>query len=238
MDVVNTGRGSYEVNKGLQASTAFIGASVFDPTILCKMSVDEVKAHLKSLKHFNFVTNEMIDDAINDAEYVHAYVLRNNTLPKINIHDHRIMMKMNEVKKDKAMRRILNRRRGDKEAENDNVALEVEEEGFVQLPDGILPNSAEVLRSESSKVNMKAYSIMEWWRLTTNLESADIGTPRFKLCNSWGKLLSMISLCVPSSAAVERVFSLLKLCKSKEKGKMLHDEMEASMLLRYNDIVV
>ena len=238
VDVVNTGRGSYEVNKGLQVSTAFIGASVFDPTILCKMSVDEVKAHLKSLKHFNFVTNEMIDDAINDAEYVHAYVLRNNTLPQINIHDHRIMMKMNEVKKDKAMRRILNRRRGDKEAENDNVALEVEEEGFVQLPDGILPNSAEVLRSESSKVNMKAYSIMEWWRLTTNLESADIGTPRFKLYNSWGKLLSMISLCVPSSAAVERVFSLLKLCKSKEKGKMLHDEMEASMLLRYNDIVV
>ena len=85
---------------------------------------------------------------------------------------------------------------------------------------------------------MKAYSIMEWWRLTTNIESADIGTPRFKVYDSWGKLLLMISLCVPSSAAVERVFSLLKLCKSKNKGDMLHDEMEASMLLRYNDIVV
>ena len=127
-------------------------------------------------------------------------------MPQINLHDHEIMMKINEVKKDKAIRRILNRRRGDKQAEIDNAALEVVEEGLVELPNGILPNNAEVLRSESEKVNMKAYSIMEWWRLTTNLESADIGTPRIKVYNSWGKLLSMISLCVPSSVAVERVF--------------------------------
>ena len=60
------------------------------------------------------------------------------------------------------MRRILNRRRGDKQAEIDNAALEVVEEGLVELPNGILPNNAEVLRSESKKVNMKAYSIMEW----------------------------------------------------------------------------
>ena len=114
----------------------------------------------------------------------------------------------------------------------------MEEDGFVQLPDGIFPRNVELLRSESTKVNKKAYSIMEWWRLTTNESSADIGTPRFKVFGSWGKLLLLIALCVPSSAAVERVFSYLKLCKSKNKYSMLHDEMEAAMFLRYNDIVV
>ena len=166
------------------------------------------------------------------------YVLRNNSLPEINLHDHRTMMKMNEVKKDIALRRIKSRRHGDIDSQNNNVTLEVEEDGFVQLPDGILPTNAELLRSEYTEVNKKAYSIMEWWRLTTNEDSADIGTPRFKVFGSWGKLLLLIALCVPSSAAVERVFSLLKLCKSKDKYRMLHDEMEAAMFLRYNDIVV
>ena len=39
------------------------------------------------------------------------------------------------------MRRILNRRRGDKETDNDNAAWDVEEEGFVELLDGTLPNN-------------------------------------------------------------------------------------------------
>lgn len=78
------------------------------------MPLEEVKAHLKLLINFNFVTKEMIDDAINDADYVHAYVSRNNTLPHINIYDHRIMMKMNEVKTMKALRIYKNRRCGDK----------------------------------------------------------------------------------------------------------------------------
>ena len=46
---------------------------------------------------------------------------------------------------------------------------------------------------------------MEWWRLTTSSDSADVGAPRFKVFNSWGKLVSLIALCVPSSAAVEGV---------------------------------
>ena len=68
--IVNRGRGSYEINKGLQATKAFIGASIFDPTFLCKMSLEEVKAHLKLLINFNFVTEEMVNDAITDADYV------------------------------------------------------------------------------------------------------------------------------------------------------------------------
>ena len=53
------------------------------------VSLEEVKAHLKLLKNFNFVSEAMVNDAINDADYVHAYILRNNTLPDINLHDHR-----------------------------------------------------------------------------------------------------------------------------------------------------
>ena len=40
VDVENTGRGAYAINKGLQATKAFTTASVFDPTLLCKMSLD------------------------------------------------------------------------------------------------------------------------------------------------------------------------------------------------------
>ena len=53
-----------------------------------------------------------------------------------------------------------------------------------------------------------------------------------------GEIIMLISLCVPSSASVERVFSYLNLCKAKNKGKMLHDELEASMLMRCNDTIV
>ena len=90
----------------------------------------------------------------------------------------------------------------------------------------------------TEKVNKKAYSVMEWWRLTTSSDSADVGAPRFKVFNSWGKLISLIALCVPSSAAVERVFSLLLLCRGKNKNDMLHDELETSMIMRVNDVHV
>ena len=72
------------------------------------------------------------------------------------------MMKMNEVKKEKALRRIKNRRHGDKESEINQGLLQEVDDGFVVLPDGILPRDADVLRNESEKVNKKAYSIMEW----------------------------------------------------------------------------
>ena len=79
---------------------------------------------------------------------------------------------------------------------------------------------------------------MEWWRLITSSDSSDVGSPRFKVFYSWGRLVDLIALCVPSSAAVERVFSLLKLCKGKDKGLMSCDELEASMITRVNDLQV
>ena len=223
--------------KMIEAPKAFTAASVFDPTHLCQMSLDKVKAHLKLLINFNFITQYMIDGAIKDANTMLTYAIMNKVLPDINMLDHRIMMKMNEVKKEKALRRVKKRRHGDKAEINQGLLQEVDD-GFVVLPDGILPRDADVLRNESEKVNKKAYSIMERWRFTTITDSSNIGLPRFKVFNSWGKLLSLISLCVPSSAAVERVFSLLKLCKATNKTEMLHDELEGSMLMRVNDVHV
>ena len=136
------------------------------------------------------------------------------------------------------MRRIKKRRHGNKELEIYQGLLQELDDGFVRLPDSILPRDAEVLRNESKKVNKKAYSIMEWWRLTTSTDSSNIGLPRFKVFDSWGNTLSLISLCVPSSAAVERVFSLLKLCKVTNKAHMLHDELEGSIMMRINDFHV
>ena len=83
-------------------------------------------------------------------------------------------------------------------------------------------------------MNEKAYSVMEWWRRHTSHGSD--GKPRFEAFPAWGKLVQMIALCCPSSAAAERVFSLLKLCLSKLKQNKLGDDVESSMLMRGNDI--
>ena len=80
----------------------------------------------------------------------------------------------------------------------------------------------------------KLFAIMEWWRQNTNVSSGDIGKLIFRSFGLWRRLVALISLCVPSSAVVERFFSLLKLCKAKNKSRMLYDELESSMLMRVN----
>ena len=52
------------------------------------------------------IRQDMIDDAIKDADTMRTYSTMNKVLPEINMLDHRIMVKMNEVKKEKALRRI------------------------------------------------------------------------------------------------------------------------------------
>ena len=88
------------------------------------------------------------------------------------------------------------------------------------------------LRSAQPAVNQKAYGIMEWWRMPTG---GAVGMPRFKAFPSWGVLVRKFSLCSPSSAAAERVFSLLKLVLSKQDFRKLGDLIETSLLLRVND---
>ena len=56
--------------------------------------------------------------------------------------------------------------------------------------------------------------------------------------SAWGRILKLVALCVPSSAAVERVFSQLKLCLSEQRSTMLQDGIGSSLLSRVNDVVV
>ena len=95
-----------------------------------------------------------------------------------------------------------------------------------------------MLKSNVVKTNHKAFTFLEWWLLKCNINKQDLGVPFFKVFHSWGKLFQLISLCVLSSALVERYFSLLKFYKSDSKEKMIHDELEASLLMRFNDTSV
>ena len=217
---------------GLKATKAFTAATIFNPEILSRKDLDQVKSYLNELRHFDFVTDEMINDAILEADIVLNHARNHPILPDIVICDHSTMQKANTVKKRRALKNILSRRRKE--------SIEVEEEdkenaGYVQLPDGILPDEADDLRSEQENVTKKAYAIMEWWRCTGNT-SADTALPRYTAFPAWGHLLKLIALCVPSSAAVERVFSQLKLCLSAQRSKLLQDEVETSLILRINDV--
>ena len=73
-----------------------------------------LKLILIFLINFNFVSQETIDATKKDAEIMHAYMIRNHTLPDVNIMDHRVMMKGNEIKKEAALARIKKKRRGDR----------------------------------------------------------------------------------------------------------------------------
>ena len=76
---------------------------------------------------------------------------------------------------------------------------------------------------------------MEWWRCT-GAKNSDTGVARYKAFPAWARLLKLIALCTPSSAAVERVFSQLKLCLSSQRFRILQDELETSLVLRVNDV--
>ena len=237
VDTVNTGRGSFGINKGLKATKAFTAATIFNPEILAKKGIDEVKSYLNELINFDFVTKDMIDDAILEADVVLNHARMHATLPDIDLKDHSTMQKGNSLKKKVALKNILARRRGE-QIEVDEV-LEVDDGGYAQFPEGILPDEPGIddLRSETHHVTKKAYAIMEWWRRSGN-KIADTAVPRFKAFPAWGALIQLISLCVPSSAAVERVFSQLKLCLSAQRTRLLQDDIETSLLLRVNDVPV
>ena len=76
----------------------------------------------------------------------------------------------------------------------------------VRLPDGIMSDEADSLRTQLENVTKKVYSIMDKWRCTGNT-SADTTLQRYRAFSAWGPLLKLIALYIPSSAAVERVFS-------------------------------
>ena len=89
------------------------------------------------------------------------------------------MQKSHTTKKKLALERILARRRSEKIADDqENIFNDV---GYIQLPDGILPDAIGMneLKDEQPSVTKKAYAIMEWWRCTGST-NADTGMPRYK----------------------------------------------------------
>ena len=236
VDVENTGRGAFGINKGLVATKAFTAATVFNVEELSKMDIEQVQSHLKELKHFNFIDGDMIKDAIRESSLVLNHARIHSKLPEINLKDHSVMQKGNALKKQYALKNILGRIRN----AVSNIAIDDEDnEGYIVLSNNILPNEEGIneLKDEQDSVTTKAYDVMEWWRHSGS-SNEDTGIPRYVTFSAWGRILKLVALCVPSSAAVERVFSQLKLCLSEQRSTMLQDEIESSLLLRVNDVVV
>ena len=141
---------------------------------------------------------------------------------------------MNILKKNKALKIIIQQRI----KEQTDAPFEEDEVGWEVIPDGIFLRGCDVLKIDVEKTNHKAFAILELWWLNSNRNKQELGVPFFKVFHSWGKLFQLISLCVLSSALVERYFSLLEFYKSDSKEKMIHDELEASLLMRFNDTSV
>ena len=146
------------------------------------------------------------------------------------------MQKGNSSNNQYALKNIVQRRRNTVS----NEAIDIDDdEGYIVLPNNILPNEEGIneLKDEQDSVTTKVYAVMEWWRYSGS-SNEDTGIPRYVTFSAWGRILKLVALCVPSSAAVERVSSQLKLCLSEQRSTMLQDEIESSLLLRVNDIFV
>ena len=137
VDVENTGREAFGINKGLVVSKVFTAASIFNVEELSKMDIERVQSHLKELNYFNFSTDDMIKDAIMESSLVLNHVNTHSKLPKINLKEHSVMQQGNTLKKQYALKNILVRRRNNVSNE---VIYDIDNEGYIVLPDNILPN--------------------------------------------------------------------------------------------------
>ena len=58
---------------------------------------------------------------------------------------------------------------------------------------------------------------------------------RIQLLPAFAEAAKVAAIIQPSSAAAERVLSMLKSLQSDNQTSMLHDYQEASLMLRYNE---
>ena len=200
------------------------------------MDIEQVQSHSNKMKYFNCINDDIINDAIRESSLVLNHARIHSKLPEINLKDHSVMQKGNALKKQYALKNILGRRRN----AVSNIAIDDEDnEGYIVLPNNILPNEEGMneLKDEQDSVTTKAYGVMEWWRYSGSINK-NTGIPRYMMFSAWGRILKLVALCVPSSSAVERVFSQLKLCLSEQRSTMLQDKIESSLLLRFNVVIV
>ena len=121
-------------------------------------------SHLKGLLHFDFVTEEIVNDSILECELLLNHTKQCLNLLDMRSKDHSTMKNANVIKKKLVLKRVLARRKSEEVAED--IKYVFNDEGHVQLSNGILPNEIGVheLRSEQSHVTKNAHAIMEWWR--------------------------------------------------------------------------
>ena len=85
--------------------------------------------------------------------------------------------------------------------------------------DGLILELPQYLAASSG---VHATDILDWWKRHKE------ALPR------WSREAAKICLCKPSSAAAERVFSLLKASFSNQQQSELEDYIETSLMLQYN----
>jgi hypothetical protein len=181
------------------------------------MNLAEFEGCLDGLAAFDFITTDMIRKAKAEAPRLLAAMQANPQYPAIDIKHERAMQKGSVVAK-----KMVCQNGGP------GAARPVLDE-----PEDDLPVNARSLRSGQSAINKKAYACMAWWREPSG--SSQAALPRYEAFPHSARCVRMICLCPPSSAASERVFSLLKLALTKQQFRKLMDGLETGLMLRYND---
>ena len=113
VNIDNSGRCTFDINKGLHGTKAFTAVGVFNPEIFTKMDLDTEKSHLYQLEMFECFTKEIIDNAFLEAGCVLNHTRSHSELPDVNIKHHAIIQKGNVEKKKIALQHILKRRRNE-----------------------------------------------------------------------------------------------------------------------------
>jgi hypothetical protein len=82
----------------------------------------------------------------------------------------------------------------------------------------------------------KACDTLDWSNDTYQLRLVNVETfwASHKLLPAWTEFAHLVFLMQPSSACVERSFSMLKYIMTSQQANSLNDKIEASLMLRYN----
>jgi hypothetical protein len=149
--------------------------SVFGDAGSALTTLEEFVAHVKQCKEFDFLTDEEIKNAVDEAEAVWNHMKRHATLPPINLRDHRTMQKGSVLKKIHALKRIKQQRRAFMIAEAsgalDAVGAVGGGNGDVNVGDGVEPPDVLIemkrkyklvneLLEDQHGINVAAYGVM------------------------------------------------------------------------------
>ena len=82
----------------------------------------------------------------------------------------------------------------------------------------------------------KACSNLDWSNDTcqVRLENVEAFWSSHKLLPGWTEFAHVVFLLQPSSACIERAFSILKYIMTDQQTRSLRDKIEASLMLRFN----